>query len=43
MRLCSMNYNEYKNNIKSFGALIGLSPIPFSYLLPCFEQSVMII
>ena len=34
-----MNYNEHKNNPKSFRALTGLSHIQFLHLLPYFEAS----
>lgn len=34
-----MNYNEHKDNSKSFRALTGLTPIQFSHLLPYFEAA----
>lgn len=37
MYFCSMNYNEYKDNFKSFRALTSLTDIPFLHLLPYFK------
>lgn len=37
--LCSMNYNDHKDNAKSFRALTGLSHEQFSALLPYFEAA----
>lgn len=34
-----MNYNEHKDNPKSFRALTGLSHVQFSHLLPYFEAA----
>ncbi len=34
-----MNYNDHKDNSKSFRALTGLTHIQFSHLLPYFEAA----
>lgn len=37
--LCAMTYTDYRNNVKSFRALAGLSVEQFDELLPYFEDS----